>query len=186
MIQLVNIPEDRTELHPWFAGLLKKDAKAVSLSIQQRISMDASLELVPLIDHVAEFVPHRLRCLDGTGFVHCIKQTSQGKPEFRSTEFLIIAQPLPDDVLRSRVNYFEETLRPLIREFLSKFAGCGENIEFERAGQFVICADIAKNVAYYEPEKLGGGMERYAAVICSCEGRFGVHKQERRDCLACP
>lgn len=56
----------------------------------------------------------------------------------RPSDLLMVAQPLPDDVVRQRVSFFDESIRPLMQEFLSKFAGFGEDMEINFAGQFVL------------------------------------------------
>lgn len=44
-------------------------------------------------------------------------------------------QPLPSQTLKTRLEYFEESIRPLTEAFFDRFAGSGEEME-GTAGQF--------------------------------------------------
>lgn len=131
-------PSDRSKLHPWFASLMNQDAETIAKKIQQRLTTDASTDLAPLIEHTALFVPHRVCCRNEIGYIACVKRESRDKKMLRPSDLLMIAQPLSDEVVRQRCDDFDETIRPLMHEFLSKFAGFGEDMEINFAGQFVL------------------------------------------------
>lgn len=156
MIVNGDLPKDRSELHPWIAGMLDQDSDFVADKIRQRVTANASPMLAPLIDYIAEFVPTRLDFVEERAFLTCLRRTTLGQRIFHGNDFLVFAQPLPDEVIEERVHYFDEELRPIMREFLSKFAGFGSEIEGKHAGQFSFNSfPPAKIVAYYDPEELG-------------------------------
>ena len=104
---------------------------------------------------VKGFSPSRIEFHRGIGYILCVKRTSSGFSTGSNNDHIYVAQPLPDEVVRKRVEYYDESVRPLMAEFFTKFAGCGEEKEGE-AGQFALIHDAnASDIAYHEPEKLG-------------------------------
>lgn len=104
---------------------------------------------------VRSFVPRRIEFSDSAGYVLCVKSAPGGRDTGGMSNHLYIAQPLPQEVVAERVRYFNEPLQAMMGDFISRFAGCGEEME-GHAGQFVLFHDAAaKDVVYYEPETLG-------------------------------
>ncbi|MFN0020827.1 MAG: hypothetical protein ACKVP0_21415 [Pirellulaceae bacterium] len=155
MLAPQGIPADRSQLHPWIAGLMDKDVADVAAAIESRLQENSSPEMMPLIELAADFAPCRIECSNEYGYILCVRRASRGRPTGDVTDQLYYAQPLAEVEIVRRVDYFDESLRPLIREFLSKFSGCGEEKE-GFAGQFVLAHDAsAAEIAHYEPKKLG-------------------------------
>lgn len=150
----INIPEDRTTIHPWIAGMLDADFAGVTSAINQRMSAKSSVHTAPLIKTLEGFSPSRIEFHSGVGYILCVKRSSNVSTG-SIAERIYIAQPLPEEVLHKRVEHYDESVRPLMAEFFTKFAGCGEEKEGE-SGQFVLMHDAkASDIAHYEPEKLG-------------------------------
>jgi len=151
-----NVPADSSDIHPWIADLLQKDASAVAAAVNERLSDSATPATACMVDRIRDFIPCRIEFSKGVGYLLCLKRSVGGHPSGDVTDQLYLAQPLPDDVLEARIQYYDESARKLMREFLSKYAGYGEEMEGEFAGQFVWAHDeVACDVAYDEPERLG-------------------------------
>ncbi len=155
MLPSINVPEDRTSIHPWIAGLLDANFADVTVAIDQRMSAHPSVHTSPLIKTVEGFSPSRIEFHRGVGYILCVKRTPNGLSTGSIAERIYVAQPLPDEVVRKRVEYYDESVRRLMAEFLTKFAGCGAEMEGE-SGQFAMMHDAkASDIAHHEPEKLG-------------------------------
>lgn len=80
--------------------------------------------------------------------------------------FLYLAEPLPELVVEQQLAYFEDSLRPLMRDFLHRFAGSGEEMAGVLAGQFEhLRPDSLQEIVEREPQKACAG--EYARLLYS-------------------
>lgn len=126
-------PTDSGTIDPWIAEFLGKDVKTAKSLMSRRLQTDDP-DLVPLVSRLAEYVPYQVMFTGGIGYVRCVRRSVDHNGEV--FESIYVAQPLPTDDLNKRAEYFDVSIRPLIVDFLSRFAGCGEEMEGEMAGQF--------------------------------------------------
>lgn len=124
---------DFDAIDPWIADFLGKDVKTAQTLMSQRLHTDEPA-LVPLVIRLTEYVPYQVMFTGGNGYVRCVRRTVDRDGE--AFENVYVAQPLPADDLKRRVEYFDVSIRPLMMAFLSRFAGCGEEMEGAMAGQF--------------------------------------------------
>lgn len=147
-------PVELSQIHPWIAGLLTQDEASAAGAISTRLSDRASPETAPLASMAAMFTPCRIEFCSGVGYVLCVRNAVEGGPNGNVTDQLYIAEPLPEKAIQKRVKFFDNKLRPLMTEFLSKYAGCGEEMEGASSGQFVLRQDEPPS-AFYDPETVG-------------------------------
>lgn len=135
MLPPSNLPTDADAIDPWIAGFLGIDVETAKQLIAKRLQTGEP-DLIPLVNRLAEYVPYQVMFSDGIGYVRCVRRSVIRTDEV--FESIYIAQPLPPEKLNKRLGQFEDSVRPLIMEFLSRFAGCGEEMEGEMAGQFCL------------------------------------------------
>ena len=134
MYSPVAAPANAADVDPWIGKLLDSDVASATKLLNERISSD-SVALETLVQRMSEFVPCQVSFSTGIGYLRCArryKDVTSGKYMY---DVLYIAQPMPDHVLRSRLDYFDQLVRPLAKAFLLRFAGSGEEME-GTAGHF--------------------------------------------------
>ncbi len=134
MFSPVDVPKNSAVIDPWIAKLLNSNVESARKMLDARLHSD-NPRLAPLVKELSEFVPCQVAFSSGVGYLRCVrryKNRSSGQPNY---DVLFIAQPLSSQTLKSRLEYFEESIRPLMEAFLDRFAGSGEEME-GTAGQF--------------------------------------------------
>jgi hypothetical protein len=139
-----SLPDDRARIHPWIARLLGQDADFIASEIRKRLSTPPVPETACLLARIDQFVPIQIEFSEGIGYVRCLRRAADGIPTEDVADEIYIAQPLPDEVLKHHVEFFHESVRPLMNDFLSKYAGCGEV-----AGQFMMDEASPADIEFY-------------------------------------
>ncbi len=134
MYSPVNVPKEGSNIHPWIAGLLDADVEGVRKRLADRMECDIPA-LEPLIQSMDDFVPVQVVFSSNDGYLRCVRRFADSTTRQPVYEAIYISQPLPDDVVETRVAYFDRDVQPLAREFIKRFAGSGEEME-GTAGQF--------------------------------------------------
>jgi hypothetical protein len=165
MLPPSNLPRDIDAIDPWIAEFLGKDTKTAKSLMAERLQTDVP-NLTPLVDRLAEYVPYQVMFSNGIGYVRCVRRGIDGNGE--AFDSILIAQPLSSEDLNKRLEYFDDSMRPLMKEFLSRFAGCGEEMEEEMAGQFCFLkAPLASDFNSRDDDSYGdwrNGLRLYAAL----------------------
>ncbi len=66
--------------------------------------------------------------------MRCVRQYMDAKSNMPQYDAIYIARPPAKEIIQKRLEFFDESLRSTMSEFLERFAGSGEEIEM--AGQF--------------------------------------------------
>ena len=130
----VALPPSLVDIDPWISKLLDSNVDSAKQLLDGRLATHTE-GLEPLIRRMNEFVPCQVSFSSGIGHVRCLRRYKDSKSGKYNYDVLYIAQPLPSRALGSRLNYFDEAIRPLAEAFLQRFAGSGEEME-GMAGQF--------------------------------------------------
>jgi hypothetical protein len=134
MLSPVDAPQDSADIDPWIAKLLNTNVKSAKQTLDARLKSD-NPSLAPLVKELSEFVPCQVAFSSGIGYLRCVRRYKDDRSLPPKYDVLYVAQPLPSQALKSRLEYFEESVRPLMEAFLNRFAGSGEEME-GTAGQF--------------------------------------------------
>jgi len=134
MYPSVAVPANTEDVDPWIKKLLHSDVASATNLLNARISSD-SVGLEPLVRRMSEFVPCQVSFSSGVGYLRCTRRYKDVTSGQYMYDALYIAQPMPDQLLRSRLDYFDQSVRPLAKTFLLRFAGSGEEME-GTAGHF--------------------------------------------------
>ncbi len=150
-----NVPCDRDEIDPWTASLLDVDVSNASRSVAERLRSDDP-KVSPLVKRMAEFIPCQVAFATGRGHVRCVRQYADAESNIPQYDAIYLAQPPALQVLQKRTEFFDESLRPTMFDFLDRFAGSGEEIA-DAAGQFAYDHwPTAKEFGYSDERLLGG------------------------------
>ena len=128
------VPANLADVDPWIGKLLNCDVASATKILRERISSD-NVNLGSLVRRMSEFVPCQVSFSSGIGYVRCTRRYKDIGSGRYMYDTIYIAQPISDQLLRSRLDYFDESIRPLAKEFLQRFAGSGEEME-GMSGQF--------------------------------------------------
>ena len=128
MYSPVGVPKNSADIDPWMAKLLSSDVTSAKQMLDVRLKADTP-SLAPLVQEMSDFVPCQVSFSSGIGYLRCARPYKDGNSGQYKYDVLYIAQPLPKQSLKSRVEYFDESVRPLMEAFLNRFAGSGEEME---------------------------------------------------------
>jgi hypothetical protein len=134
MFDPVNIPTENSSLHPWIVTLLKLDVADARKHLNERLACN-SPAFLPLIKSMNDYVPVQVAFSSDVGYLRCVRKYKDEATGQTAYHAVYIAQPLSDDRLDAKVAYFNPEVQPLAREFVSRFAGSGEEME-GAGGQF--------------------------------------------------
>ncbi len=153
MYSPIDVPHRSADIDPWIAKLLNSDVESATKMLDARLKSDNPI-FAPLVKELSDFVPCQVAFSSGVGYLRCVRRYKDGRSGQPNYDVLYVAQPLPSQTLKSRLAYFEESVRPLMETFLNHFAGSGEEME-GTAGQFTyshwpIASDLgARNVGSF-------------------------------------
>ncbi len=152
-----NVPADRKEIDPWTSSLLDVDVPTAYRLVGERLKSDDP-KLAPLVKRMAGFVPIQVAFASERGHVRCVRQYMDAKSNMLQYDAIYIARPPAKEIIQKRLEFFDESLRSTMSEFLERFAGSGEEIEM--AGQFAYDHwPTAKEFGYAEESSLGDWKE---------------------------
>ncbi len=152
-----NVPADRKEIDPWTSSLLDVDVPTAYRLVGERLKSDDP-KLAPLVKRMAGFVPIQVAFASERGHVRCVRQYMDAKSNMPQYDAIYIARPPAKEIIQKRLEFFDESLRSTMSEFLERFAGSGEEIEM--AGQFAYDHwPTAKEFGYAEESSLGDWKE---------------------------
>jgi hypothetical protein len=134
MYPSVAVPANTADVDPWIRKLLDSDVASALKLLNERISSD-SAGLEPLVRRMSDFVPCQVAFSSGVGYLRCTRRYKDIESGQYMHDAIYIAQPIPDQLLHSRLKYFDQSVRPLAKPFLLRFAGSGEEME-GTAGHF--------------------------------------------------
>jgi hypothetical protein len=128
------VPSNIDDVDPWIAKLLESDVATATAILTKRLATDdASIE--PLVGQMLEYVPCQVSFSSGIGYLRCLRRYWDMESGQYLYDRIYIAQPLSEELLQSRLDYFDPSVRPLAKTFMQRFAGSGEEME-GMAGQF--------------------------------------------------
>lgn len=139
-----NLPT-KAELHPWIAVLWDREPSQAMQTLQQRLTDTESPELLALAERLEEFTPYSIECADGIAYLFCSRLDSRGRLKGDVVDNFYISQPPTPTELEERVAFYDKALQPLMKSFWSKYAGAGEEMSGEYAGQFLLHDAAAKD-----------------------------------------
>lgn len=149
-----NVPIDREEIDTWISSLLDVDVSNASRIVAERLKSDDP-KLSPLVKRMGEFIPCQIAFASGRGHVRCVRQYLDAQTNMTQYDAIYIVQPPSAGVVQKRVEFFDESLRATMSEFLKRFAGSGEEIA-GTAGQFAYDDwPTAEEFGYADKESLG-------------------------------
>lgn len=149
-----NLPANRKEIDPWTSSLLEVDISSASHIITQRLKSDDPL-LSPLVSRMAEFTPCQVVFASRRGHVRCVRQSVDTQSKTTHYDAIYIAQPPPEEIIRERIAFFDESMRSTMSKFLLRFAGSGEET-VNNAGQFAYDQwPTAEEFGYRDKSSLG-------------------------------
>ncbi|XZE18280.1 hypothetical protein SH449x_003568 [Pirellulaceae bacterium SH449] len=152
-----NVPADREEIDPWTSALLDVDVPTATRLLGERLKSDDP-KLSPLVKRMAEFIPVQVAFASGRGHVRCVRQYVDAKSNNPQYDAIYIARPPAKELVMTRIEFFDDSLRTTMSEFLERFAGSGEEIEM--AGQFAYDHwPTAEEFGYAEESSLGDWKE---------------------------
>ena len=128
------VPTNSADIDPWIGKLLNSDVASATKILHERISSD-TMGLEPLERLFSEFVPCQVSFSSGTGYLRCMRRHKDIASGQYMVDVCYIAQPIPDRLLRSRLDHIDHSVRPLAEAFFLRFAGAGEEME-GTSGQF--------------------------------------------------
>lgn len=173
-----DVPIDTKSINPWIAALLLCDPNEASQKVKDRLQCENKV-LAPLVKTMTEFVPYQIAFSSGVnqdgcvGHVRCVRRTLDKTTNKAVYDRLYLAQPLDDARLKVRLDYFDRAIRPLMSEFLIRFAGSGEEM-ISVAGHFTFnYCPTAEDFGYREEESLCDWKDsRLLYLACNGDGVF--------------
>ncbi len=136
MLSPVDVPEDEASIEPWIEAFLIFLDAAEKKEIIDLTLKSSFPELKPLVEQLSDYYPCQVLFSEGIGYVRCVRQFKDPESGDVAYDVIYIAQGLSNEALEERVGYFDPETQPLAREFLQRFAGAGEEMEGQSAGQF--------------------------------------------------
>ena len=130
----VEVPSNLDDVDPWIAKLLESDVTSAKAMLNKRLATDnASIE--PLVGQMSDYFPCQVSFSSGIGYLRCLRRYRDMESGRYLYDRIYIAQPMSEELLQSRLDYFDPSVRPLAKAFMQLFAGSGEEME-GMAGQF--------------------------------------------------
>ena len=129
-----NVPSNLAKIDPWISSLLSADVSNATRIVAERLNTHDP-QLLPLVKRMAEFTPCQVAFASKRGHVRCVRQYVDAQTKKTLYDAIYIVQPLGKDEIQKRVDFFDESLRSTMAEFLMRFGGSGEETA-DAAGQF--------------------------------------------------
>lgn len=128
------VPKNVESIDPWIASLMNANVSKATGIVNERLK-SGDAQLAPIVNLMSKFTPCQVAFSSQRGHVRCVWQYLDVSSNQTQYEAFYLVQPLDAEKLEARVAFFEEGLRPTMSEFLSRFAGSGEEM-IGTAGQF--------------------------------------------------
>ena len=153
-----NVPSGREEIDTWTFSLMDVDVSNASRIVADRLKTDDP-KLSPLVNRMVEFIPCQVAFASRRGHVRCVRQYVDAQTNMTQYDAIYIVQPPAKEIIQKRIDFFDESLRSTMSEFLQRFAGSGEEIA-DAAGQFAYDHwPTAAEFGYAEESSLGDWKE---------------------------
>ena len=148
------VPNNVESIDPWIASLLDANVPKVTGIVHERLK-SGDPQLAPIVNLMSKFTPCQVAFSSQRGHVRCVRQYLDTSSNQTRYDVFYLVQPLDAERLQARVASFDEALRPTMFEFLSRFAGSGEEMT-GAAGQFSYDSwPTAEEFGYADKSSLG-------------------------------
>jgi hypothetical protein len=149
-----DLPSNSATIDLWISTFLNADVATATTIVSKRLQSSDPI-LAPIIERMSEFTPSQIVYSSGVGHVRCIreyKDVSIGQIQY---DALYFAQPLATSELKEHVKYFDVALQNTMLEFLTRFAGSGDE-PAAMSGQFAYDSwPTAKDFSCRDSDSLG-------------------------------
>ena len=128
------VPSNLEDVDPWIAKLLQSDVASAKALLNKRLATD-NPSIEPLVGQMSEYFPCQVSFSSRIGYLRCLRRYWDMESGQYMYDRIYIAQPQSEELLLSRLDFFDPSVRPLAKSFMQRFAGSGEEME-GMAGQF--------------------------------------------------
>lgn len=148
------VPNNVESIDPWIASVMNANVSKATGIVNERLK-SGDTQLAPIVNLMLKFTPCQVAFSSQRGHVRCVRKYLDTSSNQAQYDVFYLVQPLDAEKLERRVGFFDEALRPFMFEFLTRFAGSGEEMT-GAAGKFSYESfPTAEEFGYADKSSLG-------------------------------